>query len=258
MTLQAILTQPAKVGASRSLLLPIHPRQVGWGRAGFCGGWRRPPLLQVMVGSSRNPGRPRAPIWRGRLLSNEALRVVQELKRARASGDDARLSTVLKSKAVRLLKFDMLAVLTELQRQNECELALKIFDIVRKEFWYEPDEALFSLLVVTLARNERIEEVDKLYTLAAEEGLQPSVRFYTEVLSAQVGAGNLQKAVEVYDELRKAGFAPCDPAYGILRKGLVSNGDFKLADELEKEYKEFYAVVPDYKEEADVEHVVYG
>jgi hypothetical protein len=55
------------------------------------------------------------------------MRIVQELKRANACGDGGLLvSDVLKSKAARLLKPDMMAVLGELRRQNECELMLKV------------------------------------------------------------------------------------------------------------------------------------
>mgnify|MGYP006889217984 CR=1 FL=1 len=84
-------------------------------------------LFHVIVGSSRNPGHPRGPIWKGRVLSNEAMRVVQELKRAKSCDDDGlRVSNILKSKAARLLKLDMMAVLGELRRQNQCDLMLKV------------------------------------------------------------------------------------------------------------------------------------
>lgn len=251
MTLHATISAPpAKKLDTGGGLWIIPSRMLGWDEMKVRTRWRRPPL-QVVVGSSRNPGRPRAPIWRGRVLSNEALRVVQELKRVRANGGDDRVSAVLKAKVARLLKADMVAVLGELQRQDECELALKVFDIVRKEFWYKPDEGLFSELVITLARNNLIEKVERLYSLAKEEGLQSIVRFYSEVIGAQVSSGNTQKAMEVYDELKKAGFFPCDPAYGILRKGLESNGELQLAAAVEQEYKEAL--------EADVvEHAVYS
>lgn len=259
---QATLTQPNKVEVGGSLFATKQSRRVGWEKSGFCRQWRRPPSLQVVVGSSRNPGHPRAPIWKGRLLSNESLRVVQELKRARARGDDARLSFVLKTMVTRLLQFDMLAALTELRRQNECELVLKVFDIVRKEFWYKPDETLFSELVITFARKKQMEGVDKLYSLADTDGLQPSVGFYTEVVNAHVGSGNLRKALDVYDDMRKAGFAPCDPAYGVLRKALANNGDFESVAALDKEYKQFnHETVgeTEHKEKvANVEHVVHS
>ncbi|KAI5076045.1 hypothetical protein GOP47_0008110 [Adiantum capillus-veneris] len=238
MTLQAVLRNPFQVEVSESAFLTGSPRRVGWDKAGVCGQTSRAPFKQLVVGSSRNPGHPRAPIWKGRLLSNEALRAVQELKRAHVRKDNARLSNVLKSTVSRLVKFDMLAVLGELRRQNECELAVLVFDVVRKEFWYKPEEGLLADLISTLARNKRVEDVEKLFVLASTEGMQPSMGLYTDVLSAHVGQGNLQKALDVYDELRKAGYAPCNPALGILRKALEANGDHELAATLVKEFKD--------------------
>ncbi|MCO5569870.1 hypothetical protein L7F22_023584 [Adiantum nelumboides] len=238
MTLQATLRHPFKGALCGSPFLTGSPRRAGWDNAGVSGQSRRVAFRQLVVGSSRNPGHARAPIWKGRLLSNESLRAVQELKRAHARKDDARLSNVIKSKVTRLVKFDMLAVLAELRRQNECELAVLVFDVVRKEFWYKPEDGLLADLVSTLAQNKRIEDVEKLYALASTDSVQPSMALYTDVLSAHVGAGNLQKALDVYDELRKAGYAPCNPALGLLRKALEKNGDHELVATLVKEFRD--------------------
>jgi hypothetical protein len=73
------------------------------------------------------------------MLSIEAIQAVQALKRANpllppppvpststTSSSSALLDRVIISKFRRLLKFDMVAVLRELLRQNECSLALKV------------------------------------------------------------------------------------------------------------------------------------
>ncbi|KAH7414601.1 hypothetical protein KP509_14G001400 [Ceratopteris richardii] len=199
----------------------------------LCGQSKRAPFKQQTVCSSRNPGHPRAPIWRGRLLSNESLRAVQELKRASSRGDDDRLRSVLKNRVARLLKFDLIAVLNELQRQNECDLAWMVFDIVQKEFWYKPDEELFLNLVVTMARNKRIEDIEKVYELATSEGLKPQAGFYMEIIRAQLAAGNVHKAIKVYEQLRDAGYPP-NPALGNLQKAIERTGDIELANALKQ------------------------
>lgn len=70
-------------------------------------------------------GRPRGPLWRGKkMIGKEALFVIQGLKRFK--GDEERLEKFVKSHVLRLLKMDKIAVLNELQRQEEVDLALKV------------------------------------------------------------------------------------------------------------------------------------
>lgn len=70
-------------------------------------------------------GRPRGPLWRGKkLIGKEALFVVLGLKRFK--DDDEKIEKFIKTHVVRLLKLDMIAVLTELERQEEVTLAIKV------------------------------------------------------------------------------------------------------------------------------------
>lgn len=75
----------------------------------------------------RDRGQNRKPLQRGRNLSIEAIQAVQHLKRAHLHSNP--LDHVFNSKFRRLLKFDMIAVLRELLRQNHCLLALKVFTL---------------------------------------------------------------------------------------------------------------------------------
>lgn len=69
--------------------------------------------------------RPRGALWRGRKgIGKEALHVLCDVKRVK--NDSLRLGNTLQSKAARLLKTDLLAVLKELQRQHEVDLSLKV------------------------------------------------------------------------------------------------------------------------------------
>mgnify|MGYP002775744434 FL=1 len=113
----------------------------------------------------------------------------------------------------------------------------QVFDIIRKEYWYQPEEGLFAEMVVTLARNNLIEEVERVYCLAKSENLKPITWLSTEVIRAQIGVRNITKSLEVYNELKEGGFFPCDTAYGVLREGLEKNGEVELASSIEQEYK---------------------
>lgn len=70
-------------------------------------------------------GRPRGALWRGKkLIGKEALFVIMGLKRLK--DDEEKLQTFIKTHALRLLKMDMVAVLIELERQEETILAVKV------------------------------------------------------------------------------------------------------------------------------------
>lgn len=70
-------------------------------------------------------GRPRGPLWRGKkLIGKEALFVIQGLKRFK--DDEEKLDKLIRTHVLRLLKLDMIAVLVELERQEEVTLAIKV------------------------------------------------------------------------------------------------------------------------------------
>ena len=71
-------------------------------------------------------GRPRGPLWRSRkAIGKEALFVIQGLKRFKE--DEEKFEKFMKSHVSRLLKLDMVAVLGELERQEEVALAVKVY-----------------------------------------------------------------------------------------------------------------------------------
>lgn len=63
------------------------------------------------------------PMYRARVLSTETIQAVQSLKLAKSQ---SKLDEVFSTRISRLLKADLLDTLTELQRQNELDLALKV------------------------------------------------------------------------------------------------------------------------------------
>ncbi|XP_027165864.1 uncharacterized protein LOC113765812 [Coffea eugenioides] len=65
---------------------------------------------------------PRKPMWRSRVLSPEAIQAVQSLKLAKCRD---KLAEVFANRISGLMKADLLDILSELQRQNEVELALQ-------------------------------------------------------------------------------------------------------------------------------------
>lgn len=74
-------------------------------------------------------GRPRGPLWKGKkLIGKEALFVISGFKRF--NDDEDKLHKFIKTHVLRLLKMDMIAVLTELERQEQVSLALMVFTLL--------------------------------------------------------------------------------------------------------------------------------
>lgn len=70
-------------------------------------------------------GRPRGPLWKGKkLIGKEALFVILGLKRFK--DDEDQVLKFIKTHVLRLLKMDLIAVLSELERQGETSLGIKV------------------------------------------------------------------------------------------------------------------------------------
>ncbi|CAH2065150.1 unnamed protein product [Thlaspi arvense] len=127
-------------------------------------------------------GRPRGPLWRGKkLIGKEALFVILGLKRLKE--DDEKLEKFIKTHVFRLLKLDMLAVIGELERQEETALAIKVmFEVIQKQEWYQPDVFMYKDLIVSLAKSKRMDEAMGLWEKMKKEDLFPDSQTYTEVI----------------------------------------------------------------------------
>lgn len=83
----------------------------------------------------RDRSKNRKPLQKGRYLSIEAIQTVQALKRSSKSAD--RQQEVIRSMFSRLLKFDMIAILRELFRQDHSQLALMVSLFFKVSSYYK-------------------------------------------------------------------------------------------------------------------------
>lgn len=209
-----------------------HICQTGINRSGF--------QLQYLQGYSR----PRGPLWRGRkLIGKEALHALVDVKRYK--NDNVRLGNMLQSKVARLLKNDLLAVLAELQRQNEIDLALRVFSLVRNEIWYKPDVYLYKDMLNCLAKNKRVTDCETLLKDLKKEGITPDSLLLTEIMTAYLECQMLPQAMEMFEEMRRGSVPPDRPAFKVLMKFLKKFGKKELRLKIRKEYLEFYEGIED-------------
>jgi len=202
-------------------------------------------------GSLKAKGKPRGPLWRQRKgISKEAMQVVFDLKRAK--GDWQKEQKVLQTEASRLLKMDLLMTLVELRRQDECALAIQIFEMVRKEPWYKPDQFLYREMMDTLGRNQLIEEVERLYKDLQDEGLKPDAMILTELMGAYIRCDKVPRAFELYQEMKSSELQLEKVTYEILCRGLKKARDFEhLQIVIDDCRQAFPGLVPPYSKQMD-------
>ncbi|KAL5706255.1 hypothetical protein ACHQM5_024452 [Ranunculus cassubicifolius] len=185
------------------------------------------------------PRDKRGPIQKGRILSTEAMHAIQALKRAKS--DENKLNELISTTVTRLVKNDLMASLTELLRQNQCDLALKVFSTVRSEFWYKTDCSLYAEMVIGLARNDMMEEIDRLMLELEEEGIgKDDNKGISRLLKALVAAKRTESLVRIYEVMKKGGWECTtdidEYVVKVLSRGLRRLGEEEVADEVNRIY----------------------
>ncbi|RWW05483.1 hypothetical protein GW17_00031236, partial [Ensete ventricosum] len=251
--------------------------------------WYLRPLLALERGSATSlqvPSRircglrgERKPLWRGRVMSTEAIQAVQALKHANASSSSRRIEDVLDARVGRLLKADQIAVLAELQRQNELQLALQVFvrcfnslksfslwttsdpsglqvfAFIRKEVWYKPELSLYSDMIFMLGKNKLIGLAEELFSELQKEGLQPDTRAYTEMIGAFLQVDMVEKAMDVYKSMKELGCSPDKLTLTILIRNLEKVGLEDLASDVRKDCAEYMDFPEKFLKEVDKKFV---
>ncbi|XP_021774875.1 pentatricopeptide repeat-containing protein At3g46870-like [Chenopodium quinoa] len=177
---------------------------------------------------------PKKPLWRSSFLSTEAIQAVHSLKLAKSPD---KLQHVIHTRLTRLLKADLLDTLTELQRQNHLDLALQVFDFVKKE--YKPDLPLYYDMILLLGKNKLIHKAEELFDELKKEGLQPDVRAYTELIGAYFQVDMVEKAVETYNEMKVSGCIPDKLTLMIMVRNLEKAGKEELAASVKSDFEEY-------------------
>ncbi|KAK6944605.1 Pentatricopeptide repeat [Dillenia turbinata] len=182
-------------------------------------------------------GRPRGPLWRGKkLIGKEALFVILGLKRFK--DDQNKLDKFIKCHVLRLLKMDMVAVLTELERQEEDSLALQMFKVIQKQDWYKPDVYLYKDLIIALARSKKMTEAMELWQSMRKEDLFPDSQTYTEVIRGFLSCGSPADAMNIYEDMKNSPDPPDELPFRILLKGLLPHP--LLRNRVKQDFEEIF------------------
>ncbi|XP_010270549.1 PREDICTED: pentatricopeptide repeat-containing protein At1g62350-like [Nelumbo nucifera] len=203
-----------------------------------------PPFLRYssskssMIVIMRDRSKNRKPLQRGR-ISTEAIQAVQALKRAKNDGD--LLESVMESKVRRLVKQDIIAVLRDLQRQNEALLALKVFEDIRKEYWYKPQVLVYAGMIKVLANNGLFEMVERVFLyMKMESNLEADLEAFNALLQTFMDFSIIELVMECFHLMKVVECEPDKSTFKILINGLESKGETGLSTIVRQEAKKYY------------------
>lgn len=210
--------------------------------------WRQVRVGTRMMITMRDRSKNRKPLQKGRNLSIEAIQTVQALKRVK--GDDASLNRVFGTSFSRLLRFDMIAVLKELIRQNQCSLALKAFEDIQKEHWYKPKVLLYAELISVLGSNEMFDKLEQVFRkLENEISLEPDTVGFNAVLESLLSFGIIGLTMDCFYLMKSKGCEPDRSTFKILITGLELKGETSLSVTVRKEAEKIYGSSLEFLEE---------
>ncbi|XP_058736275.1 pentatricopeptide repeat-containing protein At1g62350-like [Vicia villosa] len=187
-------------------------------------------------GSASKPG---LSIWRRKKeLGKEGLIITKELKRLQP--DPVRLDRFVRSNVSRLLKSDLISVLFEFQRQDNVFLSMKLYDIIRKEIWYQPDMFFYRDMLMMLARNKRVDETKRVWEDLRREGVLFDQHTFGDIIRAYLDSGLILEAMDLYEEMRQSPEPPLSLPFRVILKGLIPYPELR-----EKIKDDFLEIFPD-------------
>ncbi|PIN27155.1 hypothetical protein CDL12_00071 [Handroanthus impetiginosus] len=130
----------------------------------------------------------------------------------------------------------VLEALNDAIKQNRWESALKIFDLLRKQHWYEPRTQTYAKLLVMLGKCKQPNQASLLFETMLSDGLQPTVDVCTALVGAYALNSLFEKALSIVDDMKSV--HNCNPdafTYSILIKYAIKLHWFDMVEFILKE-----------------------
>ncbi|KAL8543487.1 hypothetical protein ACS0TY_004143 [Phlomoides rotata] len=131
-------------------------------------------------------------------------------------------------------RIDWVALLDKLKDHNS-HLYYKIAESVLCEESFKASIHDYSKLVDGLAKENRLEDVERILKKMSENGILPDVILSALLIQIYCKSGNLDRAKESFDSLRAQGFMPDMKAYNSMVVAYVNAGRPKEAEALFKD-----------------------
>ncbi|KAK6115333.1 hypothetical protein DH2020_007602 [Rehmannia glutinosa] len=128
-------------------------------------------------------------------------------------------------------RIDWITFLDRLKEQNP-HLYFKISELVLAEESFKATIRDYSKLIDALAKENRLEDAERVLKKMNENGILPDVITLTVVVHMYCKSGNLDRAKEAFESLRAQGFQPDMKVYESMIMAYVNAGQPKLGESL--------------------------
>ncbi|CAD5325668.1 unnamed protein product [Arabidopsis thaliana] len=103
----------------------------------------------------------------------------------------------------------VLEALDEAIKENRWQSALKIFNLLRKQHWYEPRCKTYTKLFKVLGNCKQPDQASLLFEVMLSEGLKPTIDVYTSLISVYGKSELLDKAFSTLEYMKSV--SDCKP-----------------------------------------------
>ncbi|CAA6672305.1 unnamed protein product [Spirodela intermedia] len=183
----------------------------------LCHSWlRRDSSAEWRTISMRDRSKNRKPLQKGRNLSSEAIQAIQALKRARRHGDEGDSWVGGPGRRHR------------------------VFEEIRKEYWYKPKLSVYVDLISVLARNGSLEEVERVCSYLMMERWDPDTEGFNSLLRTLLDFGRIHTTMDCYRLMKLWESDPDEATFKILICGLESMGEMDIAASLKQEAERYF------------------
>ncbi|PKA48163.1 Pentatricopeptide repeat-containing protein [Apostasia shenzhenica] len=124
-------------------------------------------------------------------------------------------------------------------QKKQWEQALEVFEMLRKQSFYQPKEGTYMKLLVLLGKSGQAARAVELFETMVEEGIEPTSTLYTALLAAYCRCNLLDESYCILNKMKASPL--CQPdifTYSILLKACVDESRFELIDSLYHEMSE--------------------
>uniref|UniRef100_A0A1J3D087 Pentatricopeptide repeat-containing protein n=1 Tax=Noccaea caerulescens TaxID=107243 RepID=A0A1J3D087_NOCCA len=103
----------------------------------------------------------------------------------------------------------VLEALDEAIRENRWQSSLKIFNLLRKQHWYEPRCKTYTKLFKVLGNCKQPDQASLLFEVMLSEGLKPTIDVYTSLIAVYGKSELLEKAFATLEYMKSV--SDCKP-----------------------------------------------
>lgn len=115
---------------------------------------------------------------------------------------------------------------------GDVDRALDLLEVMRNTPRCDPDVITYSTVIDVLGRNERFDEMKRLFKQMQEEGIKPNLVTYTSMIAAMTRTSRLEEAIRILQDMERHGVQPNVYTFSSLINGAAKRGDFDSAMEI--------------------------